>query len=106
VVKYSVKGNVLQLEVPKKALGFDDDTFDFSFKWSDNMQNDGDIMDFYTNGDVAPGGRFCFRFQNAINNEKTNIWLLVIIITSIILIVCVICAILILKKRKSKHIKE
>lgn len=63
-VKYSVNGNVLQLEVPRKMLGFDDSKFDFSFKWSDNMQTDGDIMDFYINGDVAPGGRFCFRFQN------------------------------------------
>ena len=78
-VKYSVKGNILQLEVPKSALGIDGDTFDFSFKWSDNMQNDGDIMDFYTNGDVAPGGRFCFRFQNTINKAIFRIFNLGII---------------------------
>jgi len=29
---------------------------------SDNMQVDGDILDFYKNGDVAPGGRFMFVF--------------------------------------------
>ena len=33
-----------------------------NFKWSDNMQTDGDIMDFYTNGDVAPGARFKYQF--------------------------------------------
>ena len=32
----------------------------FNFKLSDNMQTDGDVMDFYQNGDVAPGGRFTF----------------------------------------------
>jgi len=105
-VKYSVKGNILQLQVPKKALGFEGNTFDFSFKWSDNMQKDGDIMDFYTNGDVAPGGRFCFRFQNTINNEKPSVWLLVTITAIIICLVSAICVIVILKIKKSKHIKE
>lgn len=30
--------------------------------YSDNMQTDGDVLDFYQNGDVAPGGRFMFVF--------------------------------------------
>ncbi len=28
------------------------------FKWIDNSQSPGDIMDTYTHGDAAPGGRF------------------------------------------------
>mgnify|MGYP003308982899 CR=1 FL=1 len=36
------------------------DNVKFNFKLSDNMQNDGDILDFYKSGDVAPGGRFTF----------------------------------------------
>lgn len=39
-----------------------DEEIHFNFKLSDNMQADGDIMDFYQNGDVAPGGRFMFEF--------------------------------------------
>ena len=35
-----------------------DQPLDFEFKWSDNMQDEGNIMDFYVNGDAAPGGRF------------------------------------------------
>ena len=31
---------------------------DIEFKWNDNMQENGNIMDFYVNGDTAPGGRF------------------------------------------------
>ncbi len=59
-VEYQVSGNRLQIKVPKTFLGISDDAFTINFKWSDNMQNDGDIMDFYVNGDVTPGGRFSF----------------------------------------------
>lgn len=60
---YTVSGNVMQLSIPRSALGLDSsDEVHFNFKLSDNMQNDGDIMDFYKNGDVAPGGRFMFAF--------------------------------------------
>lgn len=34
------------------------------FKWNDNMQENGNIMDFYVNGDSAPGGRFNFVYTN------------------------------------------
>lgn len=60
---YTVEGNVMQVCVSRSALGFaDTEEIHFNFKLSDNMQNDGDIMDFYQNGDVAPGGRFMFAF--------------------------------------------
>ena len=44
-------------------LGLNGDTFTINFKWSDNMQTDGDIMDFYNNGDVAPLGRFKYQYN-------------------------------------------
>lgn len=60
---YTVSGNVMQLAVPRSALGLSaGEEVHFNFKLSDNMQTDGDIMDFYQNGDVAPGGRFMFAF--------------------------------------------
>ncbi len=60
---YTVSGNVMQLAVPRSALGLSSgEEVHFNFKLSDNMQTDGDIMDFYQNGDVAPGGRFMFAF--------------------------------------------
>ncbi len=71
-VSYTVSGNVLQIAVPRKMLGFSDGEMAFNFKWSDNMQNQGDIMDFYQNGDVAPGGRFMFRFQTSGYKEETS----------------------------------
>ena len=58
--KYEVKGNRMTLTIPAAALGITEGRVHFNFKLSDNMQTDGDIMDFYKNGDVAPGGRFTF----------------------------------------------
>ena len=55
----AVTGNQMTLQIPLTALGLTGDVH-FNFKLSDNMQTDGDIMDFYKSGDVAPGGRFMF----------------------------------------------
>ena len=54
----SVNGNKMMLRIPRKVLGMEGSKLDFEFKWSDNMQDEGNLMDFYVNGDVAPGGRF------------------------------------------------
>lgn len=62
-IQYNVKGRVLQMVIPRAMLNLADKLPDFHFKWSDNMQEDGNIMDFYVNGDVAPGGRFMFHFS-------------------------------------------
>lgn len=60
-VEYAVNGNKLEIKVPKSLLGISGEP-DFGFKWSDNMQQEGDIMDFIINGDVAPAGRFNYHY--------------------------------------------
>lgn len=65
---YTVKDNVLQIAVPRNALKLNGENIKFGFKWSDNMQSN-DIMDFYSNGDVAPGGRFTFVFDSTADGE-------------------------------------
>ena len=35
------------------------------FKWIDNPQRAGDIMDLYGSGDVAPEGRFRYRYTGS-----------------------------------------
>lgn len=59
-VNYIVDGKKLMITIPLKKLGLTADSLDFEFKWSDNMQNDDDPLDWYVNGDAAPGGRFNF----------------------------------------------
>ena len=61
-IYYNINKNRLQIKIPKTMLGITGDEYTVNFKWSDNMQNDGDIMDFYINGDVAPSGRFKYQF--------------------------------------------
>ncbi|MBQ1847597.1 MAG: hypothetical protein II135_06305 [Clostridia bacterium] len=61
-VEYAVKGNVMTVKIPRSMLGIGEGQFSLSFKWADNSQNEGDIMDFYTTGDVAPGGRFKYQY--------------------------------------------
>jgi hypothetical protein len=61
---YAITRNKLELKIArsifKLARGAE---FAFEFKWSDNLQAAGNIMDFYVNGDAAPGGRFNFVYQ-------------------------------------------
>ena len=68
--KFSVHGKMLQIAVPRSALGLTEDTdLKFAFKWADNTvdpetgADSGDILDFYRYGSVVPGGRFAFVFD-------------------------------------------
>ncbi|SDH13892.1 hypothetical protein SAMN04487996_12958 [Dyadobacter soli] len=61
-IDYSISGNKLEIKVPKALLGISGEP-DFEFKWSDHMQNDGDVMDFWLNGDAAPGGRGNYQYR-------------------------------------------
>ena len=64
-VTYSVQGNVMMVCIPKTMLGIPAEQMDFSFsfKWTDNTLEDGDIMQWYLNGDVAPVGRFNYCYS-------------------------------------------
>ena len=62
-VHYEVQGNKMFVVVPRRYLGLRrGQPVRIQFKWSDNMQQEGDILDFLTNGDVAPLGRFNYEF--------------------------------------------
>jgi hypothetical protein len=57
---YAVKDKHLEIKTDRAFLLLEDKDIDIEFKWNDNMQENGNIMDFYVNGDTAPGGRFNF----------------------------------------------
>lgn len=61
--KFAVNDNRLELEIPRSVLGLSGKAVNIEFKWNDNMQENGNIMDFYVNGDTAPGGRFNFVYS-------------------------------------------
>ena len=54
--------NRMMISVPRSLLNAMPAKPNFEFKWTDNMQAE-DPMDWYINGDAAPGGRFNFVFQ-------------------------------------------
>jgi hypothetical protein len=57
-----VEKNEMMIVIPLEKLGIQ--KVNVEFKWSDNMQDDNDPLDWYLNGDAAPGGRFNFICQN------------------------------------------
>lgn len=61
--KFAVVNNKLEIEIKKSLLNLLGNDLDIEFKWNDNMQDNGNIMDFYVNGDTAPGGRFNFVYS-------------------------------------------
>ena len=65
-VAHRLEGAELHLGLSRDELGLDSGA-GFDFKWVDNCQAPGDILDFYLSGDVAPEGRFNYRvsWQNA-----------------------------------------
>lgn len=63
-VRYRVEGDQLHLAIPRPKLGLPKRTtrVAIDFKWADHLQQAGDVMDFYVSGDVAPEGRFRYRY--------------------------------------------
>ncbi len=58
-----VEKNKMEIKVSRNSFNVMDKNLNFEFKLNDNMQEVGNIMDFYVNGDTAPGGRFNFVFS-------------------------------------------
>lgn len=69
---YRQEGNKMMLKVSKALLGItDEEPIDIQFKWVDNAAIEGDVMEFYTDGDTAPYGRYTYIFsKKAYKAEK------------------------------------
>ncbi len=61
-VKYATEKNKMTVTIPKSYLENLLTPISIEFKWSDNMQKE-DPLDWYVNGDTAPGGRFNYIFE-------------------------------------------
>lgn len=58
--EYLQEDNKILYKLPRELFGIR--PLDFEFKWADNVGND-DIMDFYSDGDTAPTGRFNYVYR-------------------------------------------
>ncbi len=79
-VPYRRNGRFLTMAIPKSALAMEGEE-ELDFAWTDHVHDaddsgvrledgrwqyrrfSGDLMEFYVSGDVAPGGRFRFRYR-------------------------------------------
>ena len=65
---YRVEGRQFHVAVPRRLLGIDPDDFAIEFKWIDNLQRPGEILNAYIDGDTAPDGRFRYRYDTRPSN--------------------------------------
>ncbi len=75
-VAYKLDGRYLTVKIAKSDLGLSGSDYTINFAWTDNVHDEGDyakfsgdILDFYTSGDVAPGGRFKYSFISTAENS-------------------------------------
>jgi len=61
-VSYRLKDNHMHITIPTTLLGIQGNSMTVEFKWIDNTQKPGNILDAYTHGDAAPEGRFRYRY--------------------------------------------
>ena len=59
---YSVQGNIMQIQVPRAALGLAEGG-DFYFKVADGVADPAEIMDYYVTGRSFPMGRLSYLYQ-------------------------------------------
>lgn len=64
-VDYICSKDRMVIRVPKETLGLKNSSnYTVNFKWTDNVDmKDGDIMNFYVSGDVAPLGRYKYQYK-------------------------------------------
>jgi len=87
-VSMNIDGRYLQLAVKKTDLGISGNDYTINYSVTDNVHDlkdvgtfkdgkvtytdfTGDILDFYTSGDVAPGGRFMYSYISTTDNTGT-----------------------------------
>ena len=58
-----ITANEMHLAIPRKVFSSNTGSLAFDFKWADHMPANGDIVSWLDAGDVAPNGRFNFRYE-------------------------------------------
>jgi hypothetical protein len=66
---YRVEGRQLHIAVPRRLLGLPPGALALEFKWIDNTQRPGDILNAYVDGDAAPDGRFRYRYDTRSSSQ-------------------------------------
>ena len=60
--QYSISGKIMQVRIPRTALGLGANENTLYFKVADNVTSVYDIMDYYVSGKSMPMGRLSYRY--------------------------------------------
>ena len=63
-VSYYVTDRFMQVSIPRKLVGLDQERFEFTFKVADGIEREADILDYYVSGESFPMGRMAFVYRN------------------------------------------
>jgi hypothetical protein len=103
-VEYKVTENKMELAIPRYALGIDNTkNIDIEFKWFDNMQHEGDPLEFYLNGDTAPNQRFAYSYRFIGDNKGDKSPALTIALGAGLVVLSILIVIVILISNKKKR---
>lgn len=104
-VAYRVNSNKMEIAIPRSSLGLQDTgrKINIIFKWSDNIDSNGDILKFYQDGDTLPNARFYNIFSNSVKESKpTKLLGIVLGITGFLLVAVGIVVVFLKKIFKKK----
>ncbi len=107
-VDYIVKDNTMQISIPRKIINLNKKLFSFSFKVTDSIENESDIMDYYVSGDSVPMGRLTYSFTNMTakqqldNHKSFSLLEFALLFTSFIIIGA--CAFVLIKKKRNMNL--
>jgi hypothetical protein len=65
-LRYRIRGNEMMLSIPRQDIGLSwkpHGKLKLEFKWADNCPKNGDVLDFWVDGDTAPDGRFRYVYD-------------------------------------------
>lgn len=62
LLPFAINGQRMEVAIPRDKMPTGS-KMNFEFKWVDHLGKENDIMDFYTCGEAAPGGRFNYLYQ-------------------------------------------
>ncbi|RED98341.1 T9SS type A sorting domain-containing protein [Marinoscillum furvescens] len=71
----SISDREIELAIPRVAMGLENSSLNFHFKWADNPGELNDETTFFLNGDAAPDRRFRYHYKGQsliTGNEKLN----------------------------------
>lgn len=66
---YNVSGKVLQIAVPRSALGITEDGFNLTFKVTDGIEDTDNILDYYVSGEAFPVGRYAYTYHTSVSSS-------------------------------------